>query len=95
MRTTAGLHSDNTSWHFGKELRNGIPSQRLTQNDIVLRIHTMNLKNVFRQIKAYPNDLHDTSPSVFLTSEASPLGGAGSIPLLRFDVIRENVLVFG
>jgi hypothetical protein len=37
----------------------------------------MNFKHVLCQVQAYPNDLHDDSPSLQFTSDIRPAGRAG------------------
>jgi hypothetical protein len=52
MRAAAGFHSNDARRQFGKELQNGIPSESFAQNNLILRIDAMNLKDVFGQIEA-------------------------------------------
>jgi hypothetical protein len=49
----------------------------------------MNFKHVLCQVQAYPNDLHDDSPSLQSTSTFDRLDGRGSIPLALWQELSD------
>jgi hypothetical protein len=54
-----------------------------------LPVNAMNFKHVLCQVQAYPNDLHDDSPSLQFTSDIRPAGRAGSIPLAPWQELSD------
>ena len=47
-------------------------TQCFSHGGFPMRVHTVNLKDIFRQIQTYPNNLHDTPPSSQLMFEIPP-----------------------
>jgi hypothetical protein len=47
-------------------------AKRLVHYRLALRVDAMNLEDIFRQIQANANDLHDISPSMQLTTDGNP-----------------------
>ena len=47
-------------------------AKRLAHHRLARRVDTMNLEDLFRQIQANANDLHDSSPSKQLTVDPNP-----------------------
>ena len=47
-------------------------AKRLAHHRLALRVDAMNLENIFRQIQANANDLHDGSPSKQRTADGNP-----------------------
>jgi hypothetical protein len=62
-----------------------------------MRVDAMNLKDIFRQIQANANDLHDSSPSMQLTAHGNPRreGGVHTIGARGSRVIFGVALVVG
>src|ERR1700722_2937545 len=47
-------------------------AKRLAHYRLAPRVDAMNLEDIFRQIQANANDLHDISPSMQLTTDGNP-----------------------
>lgn len=92
MRSATCFHSDDTRLKFGEKLCNAIPPQCLLQNNLILSIDTVNLKNLLGQIEADPTNLHGTYPPVSCP-RLPHLGATGSIPLPPCREDYETTLV--
>jgi hypothetical protein len=49
-----------------------VTTKRLAQHRLAMSIDTVNLEDIFRQVQANANDLHDISPSMQLTTDGNP-----------------------
>src|SRR6516162_10283621 len=76
-RTVRSFHPDQARRQIGKKRRHRSTTQGFTNDSIPLPVNAMNFKHVLCQVQAYPNDLHDDSPSLQFTSDIRPAGRAG------------------
>jgi hypothetical protein len=47
-------------------------AKRLAHLRLAMRVDAMNLEDIFRQIQANANDVHDSSPSMQVTAHGNP-----------------------
>src|SRR5262249_28519409 len=81
------FHPDQARRQIGKKRRHRSTTQGFTNDNIPLSVNAMNFKHVLCQVQAYPNDLHDDSPSLQSTSDIST-GWKGGVHTIGSELAR-------
>jgi hypothetical protein len=66
------LHANKARGQVREERGYGMTGKRLAHHRLAMRVDAVNLDDIFRQIQADANDLHDISPSMQLTDDGNP-----------------------
>src|SRR6516162_4195097 len=71
VRAVRSLHADETRGQVCEEWQNRMTTKRLAYHRPSMSVDAINLEDIFRQIQTNASDLHDTSPSMWLTADRS------------------------